>query len=226
MTAPFRRPLRLGAIGLDVVAVKRALKKAGFGKGITISPRFGAIAVSDLKRFQHASSLKADGVYGAATHKKLAPKFDARGIWLLQHAKIKHERQVPALPRFFSRPRGRLARGSGQWGLQPWIVPQVKAICKEFGLVVTSGYGGHPPHAIGSDHMWGGACDLAGSRDAMVKATLWADEMRSLGVFRWVGGPAHDADGVETGHSNHVHVSWFNSHASSIFPHVADGFGR
>lgn len=109
------------------------------------------------------------------------------------------------------------------WGLQPWIAPQVEAICKEFNLHVTDGYGGHPPHALFSDHRWGGGVDLAGAYDDMVRCTLWADGLKSGfyrrgKVFRWVGGPAHDADGVEHGHGNHVHLSWFRlGPATTIF---------
>jgi len=99
-------------------------------------------------------------------------------------------------------------------GLQHWIAPQVRAICKHFDLRLTDGYGGHPPHAYYSDHRWGGACDLAGTYQNMVKATLWGDSLcsgyyREGKVFRWVGGPAHDANGVEPGHYNHVHLSWY-----------------
>jgi hypothetical protein len=102
------------------------------------------------------------------------------------------------------------------YGLQPWIAPQVIAIAKHFGLTVTAGHGGHPPHAYYSDHRWGGACDLAGSYDAMVRCTLWADKLcsgyyHSGVVFRWVGGPAHDWNGVEPGHYNHFHGSWFRN---------------
>jgi hypothetical protein len=108
-------------------------------------------------------------------------------------------------------------------GLQPWVVPQVKAICEHFGLQVTSGFGGHPPHAVGSDHGWGGGVDLAGPMEKMVACNLWADRYcadphRKGMVFRWVGGPAKDSNGVEAGHTDHVHLSWYRGGpATSIF---------
>jgi len=99
-------------------------------------------------------------------------------------------------------------------GLQPWIVPQAQAICHHFGLTLTAGYGGHPPHAYYSDHRWGGAIDIAGPLENMIRACFWGDSLcsgfyRSGAVFRWVGGPAHDRNGIEAGHYNHTHLSWF-----------------
>jgi hypothetical protein len=105
---------------------------------------------------------------------------------------------------------------SFKWGLQPWIVPQVEAICETFGLSVTAGWGTHPPHDRLSDHRWGGAADLAGPLADMERCNLWADGLRAH-TFRWVGGPAHDADGVEEGHDDHVHLSWYRFKATTIF---------
>ena len=108
-------------------------------------------------------------------------------------------------------------------GLQPWIVPQAKAICAKFNLTVTAGWSDDTVHADRSDHKWGGAVDLVGAADDMNACTLWADEYKSLVykpgvVFRWVGGPAPDADGVEAGHGDHVHLSWFlEGPGTSIF---------
>lgn len=83
MTAPFVRTLHQGDTGSDVRAVKRALRKAGFGRGITITSKLGKTATADLERFQAHAHLKADGVYGAVTHAKLAPFFDSFGVSLL-----------------------------------------------------------------------------------------------------------------------------------------------
>jgi hypothetical protein len=108
-------------------------------------------------------------------------------------------------------------------GLQPWIVPQVKAICERFGLTVSAGWSNDTVHATRSDHKWGGAVDLVGPKKAMADCTFWADEYTSGVyrpglVFRWVGGPAKDASGVEPGHLDHVHLSWFREGpGTSIF---------
>jgi peptidoglycan hydrolase-like protein with peptidoglycan-binding domain len=83
---PFVRMVRLGSIGTDVLAIKRALIKSGYGAGIALSPKFGAAVVKDLRRFQQNHRLHVDGVYGEKTHEKLAPYFDRYGIWLLQRA--------------------------------------------------------------------------------------------------------------------------------------------
>ena len=84
MTAPFVREIVKGTTGPDVLAVKRALKKAGFGKGIALSNVMGATAILDLKAFQKHVGLTPDGVYGPATHAKLEKFFDAYGISLLE----------------------------------------------------------------------------------------------------------------------------------------------
>jgi len=77
---PFGRVLKLGSRGEDCVAVKRALARAEHGdlyaKG-TKALLFGPFAVQNLKAFQKSKKLKADGVYGEETHKKLVPYFDA-----------------------------------------------------------------------------------------------------------------------------------------------------
>ena len=57
----------------------------------------------------------------------------------------------------------------------------------------------------------------------MIACNLWADRYcadphRSGAVFRWVGGPAKDANGPEEGHLDHVHLSWFREGpGTSIF---------
>ena len=57
----------------------------------------------------------------------------------------------------------------------------------------------------------------------MIACTFWADEYcadpyRPGAVFRWVGGPAPDASGIEEGHLDHVHLSWYREGpGTSIF---------
>lgn len=47
------------------------------------SDDFGAPLAHWLIRFQHAHDVRADGVYGPATHRELRPFFDARGAHLM-----------------------------------------------------------------------------------------------------------------------------------------------
>lgn len=213
--SPAHPLLRPGARGDAVRELKRSL--AGWFAAHPPAPRFarnavyGPAAVEAVQAFQRASGLDPDGIVGERTWGALlAP---AAGP----------PRQAPPLPASVSFPDALYPHGEGWLGLQPWIEPQVLAICERFGLTATAGWGGHPPHAPRSDHGWGGACDLAGPLPGMVECTNWADRYRAdpyrAGmVFRWVGGPAHDASGVEPGHSDHVHLSWYRlGPATTIF---------
>src|SRR6188768_1202342 len=73
---PFKRTIKLGTVGLDCYAVKRALARSGhgvWGQWGTKPRLFGPFAVNNLKLFQKEKGLKADGVYGLNTHLKMAP---------------------------------------------------------------------------------------------------------------------------------------------------------
>jgi cell wall-associated NlpC family hydrolase len=86
---PFRRSLKRGSVGKDVVAVKRALSAAGYLKWTTRwSLTFGLFTVRALKRFQSQHGLAADGVYGKLTHAKLAHWFDAWSAILYAHGPV------------------------------------------------------------------------------------------------------------------------------------------
>jgi cell wall-associated NlpC family hydrolase len=88
---PFKRTIRRGYVGPDCYAVKRALSAAGNGPwgGWGSVPRlFGPYAVINLKNFQKERALVVDGVYGLATHRKLAPFFDQYGRWLMGQTKV------------------------------------------------------------------------------------------------------------------------------------------
>lgn len=80
---PFRRRIARGTKGGDVLAVKRALSKAGYMKWGGFTRTFGIFAERSLKRFQKAHKLKADGVYDLPDHHQLAPAFDDYGAWLM-----------------------------------------------------------------------------------------------------------------------------------------------
>jgi cell wall-associated NlpC family hydrolase len=88
---PYKRVIKLGTIGHDAYAVKRALSRAGHGPwgGWGTRPRlFGPYAVRNLKNFQKRKGLRVDGVYGSLTHQKLSPYFDAYGRWLMGQTKV------------------------------------------------------------------------------------------------------------------------------------------
>jgi len=71
---PFVRVLNQGTVGRDVIAVKRALSRAGYiewpADG-SFSPIWGPFAALSLKRFERAKGLKQTGVYSYARHEAL-----------------------------------------------------------------------------------------------------------------------------------------------------------
>lgn len=73
-TVSLRREVKRGTRGPDAYAVKRLLKRKGFGRGLAMRGpwrfRFGPVAVRQLKRFQRRYGVRPDGVYGKATHRK------------------------------------------------------------------------------------------------------------------------------------------------------------
>ncbi len=80
------RELHRGMRGPDVRALKRALKKAGFGKGIVLTARFGSSTYADLILFQRKHGLTPDGVLGQKTLEKLWPFVDKYGRSLFKRA--------------------------------------------------------------------------------------------------------------------------------------------
>lgn len=82
---PFGRVLKRNMAGGDVLAVKRALSKAGF----LSHPRggftrvMGPFTVRALKKFQRSRKLAVTGVYNPGSHRALAPFFDAYGAYLI-----------------------------------------------------------------------------------------------------------------------------------------------
>lgn len=80
---PLRRTIKRGMKGGDVVALKRALSRAGYLRWGGFTRKMGRTADKALRRFQRDQRLLADGEYGAQTHKRLAKHFDAYGAWLM-----------------------------------------------------------------------------------------------------------------------------------------------
>lgn len=107
---PLHRGVRRGMVGSDVVAVKRALSRAGYGRwSKTWTRLFGPFAVRNLRRFQQENGLHVDGVYGLTTHKKLVGKgaFDRWGAYLMGTAPF------PATPE--QRKRAKIV-AAAMWG--------------------------------------------------------------------------------------------------------------
>jgi hypothetical protein len=72
----FHRVLKPGFRGRDVIAVKRALSRAGYLKWGKFTPIFGPFAKKALIKFQARSGIPATGQYDGKTHAKLLPHFD------------------------------------------------------------------------------------------------------------------------------------------------------
>lgn len=100
MNTPFGRVLRLGMTGDDCKAVKRALARAGYGpkKLAGITGHLNATAVAQLKKFQKANHLAADGVYGPASHAALLPSFDS----LATHLYVGEDEQLALAERLLA----------------------------------------------------------------------------------------------------------------------------
>lgn len=76
-------------VGRDVKGVKVALVHAGYGAKVSWKTRtFGVAMSTQLKRFQKASHLVPDGIYGPTTHQALTPDFTAYARWLYNGQKV------------------------------------------------------------------------------------------------------------------------------------------
>lgn len=128
---PFPRTIRVGAAGRDVLAVKRALSRAGYIRWGGFTSIFGPYAAISLKRFQAKERLKQDGIYGEASHRHLAPYFDAYGAWLMGQAaetpELRKRRSIVAAAMFGYTSRNSIhysqAAGYRMWGVRHRIRP-------------------------------------------------------------------------------------------------------
>lgn len=68
---PFVRVLEIGDSGNDVIAVKRALSRAGYIRWGDFTRLWGKYAAIACKNFQRAKGLKQTGIYHFATHEAL-----------------------------------------------------------------------------------------------------------------------------------------------------------
>lgn len=97
---PFVRSLEPGDSGNDVVAVKRALSRAGYIRWGDFTRLWGPFAVQACKNFQKAKGLKQTGVYHFATHEALRKthRQRSRTEWAYDALAIKIMREEDVTP--------------------------------------------------------------------------------------------------------------------------------
>jgi putative peptidoglycan binding protein len=101
----FKQIIYPGDSGRDVVAVRRALRAMGHRRLSKHGHTAGGQWVNTVMEVQRAHDLRHDGIYGPATHKIVAPHFDAYARWLYRHTAsrthelvnpFKHSKEVQA----------------------------------------------------------------------------------------------------------------------------------
>jgi hypothetical protein len=83
------RWLSIGSKGRDVLALQRALQRAG---SLARTHKAGRVFDSEVdtavRAFQAAQSLEVDGVVGPDTYEALGPSYDSRGKWLVSQVRL------------------------------------------------------------------------------------------------------------------------------------------
>jgi hypothetical protein len=95
----FKQLILPGDAGLDVLAVKHALKRMGIGGSGAMNPsrRAGPAFVKALEVAQRQHGLLVDGKYGKDSHGVIAPHFTAADVALYKRAALRTLEQPPAL---------------------------------------------------------------------------------------------------------------------------------
>ena len=95
----FRQTIRAGERGGDVKATKDGMVRMHVdGSGAMGKTDFAGPAwVRCIKHVQRHHGLPADGIYGPATHKIIAPHFTTRDNYLYRTAKLRHHKQPSAV---------------------------------------------------------------------------------------------------------------------------------
>ena len=97
---PFVRVLEPGTAGRDIVAVKRALSRAGYMEWGDFTPIWGPFAQTALKRFEKAKGYKQTGIYTYTRHEALRKthKKNSRSEWAFDAFSIAIMRQEDVTP--------------------------------------------------------------------------------------------------------------------------------
>lgn len=93
LIVPHPRDLHKGMKGPDVLALQRALSRAGFHSWNLRTGQFGVQLEKDVKAFQRKNGLIVDGVYGRATHAKLAGSYTLFEINLILKVHVETPRE-------------------------------------------------------------------------------------------------------------------------------------
>lgn len=98
MIPPFKQTIKAGNVGLDVLAVKRAVKKmkAQDAEKIVLGRRAGPNLIHTFRAIEHNRRMPVDGIYGPKLHAIVAPFFDRRGRVL--YALAKKRKPMPPPP--------------------------------------------------------------------------------------------------------------------------------
>lgn len=96
---PFTRVLHEGCVGVDVVAVKRALSRAGEMQWGNFTSQFGPYMLEAVKAFQRSVAIQPTGLYGSGTHTLLerAKAVGKQGEWAFDSYAVSLMRQEEAL---------------------------------------------------------------------------------------------------------------------------------
>jgi len=154
---PFPRVLLVGVPqGQDVVAVKRALSRAGYWPWTTFTPYYTKALAKAMSVFQVTERLKPDGVYGLVTHERLrrtsweaGPQgtwaFDKTAVHLMNEAYLLQHPGVVCPVKYGMRPSFLHPTGGvrGNYALD-FMDPGGTSVYAPVGCVITH-VSGHPP---------------------------------------------------------------------------------
>jgi len=156
-SVPFPRILTVGVPqGQDVIAVKRAVSRAGLWPWRTFDGYYTVAFSGAVKTFQKQHGLLSDGVYGQATHDKLRNTrcqavpaewaFDTTAIHLMQEAFLLQHPGIVCPVKFGNRPSFLHETGgiAGNWALD-FMDPGGTSVYAPVDCHVTH-LSGHDPH--------------------------------------------------------------------------------
>jgi hypothetical protein len=173
-TVPFVRPLSRGDQGDDVLAVKRALSRAGHMQWGQFTRMWGPHAVTACASFQTAKGLKPTGTYHYATHEHLrrTHRKRSRTEWAFDALAIKimREEDITPLERVVARTldavayaiinRDRIAYEQSRPMPDNAPFPNIPYVADCSGFVTwaarSGGWAQDPNYPVGSTRKWDG----------------------------------------------------------------------